>query len=395
MKTKEKNFLVIVLLLIFAIIVMMPVLVVASDSTTNVSSAEEFIDAVNNTTNNITLTADIDLTDAGVLDVSGRTINLNGHKIEANNFTLIFQGSNFTIKNGTLKSNPIREDQEYGSYALFIGDDVTTNVVIEDITAIGGINIYNSTNVVIKNSNVTGTNYYAIWCDEGGQATIKSGTYKTNGVAVIGMSAEEYETDLQIEGGTFITNGKPLVLQGNYNTPTISGGNFDVEIPAEYWAEGYELVNYGDGNYGVCNHSTTYLKNKISATCTSSGYTGDTYCSNCDLLIELGSVTSATGHISSEWKFDEEKHWQECTDCGDIISESEGAHIDEDGDGKCDICGYEKDKINTDNDIENNTTTNKKDNTPKTNAIESIYFILPIMVISTLGIVIAKKKRAK
>lgn len=44
------------------------------------------------------------------------------------------------------------------------------------------------------------------------------------------------------------------------------------------------------------NHTgETYLKNQSEATATSDGYTGDVYCSDCDALIEKGSVIPAKG----------------------------------------------------------------------------------------------------
>lgn len=388
MNTKEKNFLGI-LLIIFAIIIIMPLK--SSASNIDVSTKEEFIEAVTNSTDNINVIADIDLTNAGVLNITGRTINLNDNKIMANNFSLIFEGENFTIKNGTF-------DAKGGSYALFIGDEATNNVIIENITTIGGINIYNSSNVVIRNVNVKGTNYYAIWCDQGGQATVKSGNFTTDGVAVVGLSNPIYDTMLKIEGGTFNTNGKPLVLKegDKWGKPEISGGSFDVSVDEEYCAEGFEPVEY-DNSYGVCNHANTILKDMKEATCTSDGYTGDTYCSNCNKLMGNGEIisaighkmihydavpatcvnseiiehwncencnknfldeegnqeltslegSSALGHTPSEWKFDNESHWQECIieGCGVIIPESKTSHNNLGEDGECNICGYKPEGV--------------------------------------------------
>lgn len=389
MNTKEKNFWG-VLLIIFAIIIIMPLK--SSASSIDVSTKEEFIEAVTNSTDNINVIADIDLTNAGVLNVTGRTINLNGHTIMANNFSLIFEGENFTIKNGVF-------DAKGGAYGLFIGDEEGANsVTIENITTIGGINIYNSSNVIIRNVNVKGTNYYAIWCDQGGQATVKSGNFTTDGVAVVGLSNPIYDTMLKIEGGTFNTNGKPLVLKegDKWGKPEISGGSFDVSVDEEYCAEGFEPVEY-DNSYGVCNHANTILKDMKEATCTNDGYTGDTYCSNCNKLMGNGEIiseighkmihydavpatcvnseiiehwncencnknfldeegnqeltslegSSALGHTPSEWKFDNESHWQECIieGCGVIIPESKTSHNNLGEDGECNICGYKPEGV--------------------------------------------------
>ena len=261
-----------------------------TDGTISVATAEPFTDAVANASAPcIQLTADIDLTGAGVLNVSGRTIDLNGQKLSANNFSLIFEGINFTIKNGTL-------DSKGGAYALFIGDEGTTdNVVIDSVTLSGGVNVYNAHNVTLKNPTVTGTAYYAIGCDQHGQVTVESGSFQTNGVAVISMSATE--SALKIQNGSFQTNGKPLVLKDGdkYNKPVISGSTFDIAPDKEYYAENSELIKDENGQFIVCNHSHTELKNIKEATCTEKGYTGDTYCKDCGTLLESGSAIEATG----------------------------------------------------------------------------------------------------
>ena len=50
------------------------------------------------------------------------------------------------------------------------------------------------------------------------------------------------------------------------------------------------------------NHvGETYIKDEKSATCTEDGYTGDTYCSDCDALLEKGKAISATKHDWDNW----------------------------------------------------------------------------------------------
>ena len=45
-----------------------------------------------------------------------------------------------------------------------------------------------------------------------------------------------------------------------------------------------------------CTHASTTVKNKVAATCTTAGYTGDTYCTKCNTVIATGSSVAATGH---------------------------------------------------------------------------------------------------
>ena len=45
-----------------------------------------------------------------------------------------------------------------------------------------------------------------------------------------------------------------------------------------------------------CNHTNKVVKNVKAATCTEAGYTGDTYCADCNLLLASGTTTAALGH---------------------------------------------------------------------------------------------------
>lgn len=113
MNIKEKNFLR-SLLIILAFLTMISFS--SSVSAVDVSTADEFKTAVTNSATEINVIADIDLTNAGTLDVSGTTINLNGNTIFAKNYTLFLQGLNFTIKNGNFDSRG--GGSTAGSYGL-------------------------------------------------------------------------------------------------------------------------------------------------------------------------------------------------------------------------------------------------------------------------------------
>lgn len=47
---------------------------------------------------------------------------------------------------------------------------------------------------------------------------------------------------------------------------------------------------------GSCDHINTEVRNASMATCTADGYTGDTYCTDCDVTIKTGTTTPALGH---------------------------------------------------------------------------------------------------
>lgn len=50
------------------------------------------------------------------------------------------------------------------------------------------------------------------------------------------------------------------------------------------------------GEVDTTNHVHTTVKNRKEATCTQTGYTGDTYCKDCDKLLSTGKELAALGH---------------------------------------------------------------------------------------------------
>ena len=209
----------------------------------------------------VTLLQDLDLTNAGVIDVSGLTVDLGQKTIFNDNSTnaptMVMQGTDVILTNGTF-------DSKGSSYGLFIGDEgVTDSVLVTGITVDGGINVYNATDVTIEDTVVHGTNYYAVWCDENGHVTINSGSYDTQGIltnAVLGMS--KTDSSMQVYNGSFTVNENGrLVLEGStsdaFNDPVIYGGTFNVAVDQTYCAPGYTSVDRGDGTYTVTQVQTS------------------------------------------------------------------------------------------------------------------------------------------
>lgn len=339
MNTKEKCFLRILGIVVFLLLGIS--IKSYAQNGVDVLDVDGLKKALVETTGNINVMADMDLSGLGAIDVTGRTINLNQHTIKNDNMGVIFEGSNFTIKNGTFEVN-----KGTGAYALFIGDSLDSNhIVVEDLTLIGGINIFNATEVEIRNLTIEGIIYYAIWCDEHAQVTVKSGNFQSDGVAVLGMVESEKETKLVIEGGNYIAKeDQPMVL-ANRGIPEIAGGIFNMPVLEEYCRTGYEPVEIETG-YTACNHKETILKNKKEATCEEKGYTGDQYCKICNKLMQEGEVTEALGHKPSEWKQDAVEHWKECTQdgCESVIAGTKETH--KFVDGICTVCSYKQEKKN-------------------------------------------------
>lgn len=80
----------------------------------------------------------------------------------------------------------------------------------------------------------------------------------------------------------------------------------------------------------VCTHENTEVRDAKAPTCTEAGYTGDTYCKDCQALIEAGEVINPLGHALGEWKVIKEATKTEdglkertCTREGCIYKETE------------------------------------------------------------------------
>lgn len=89
----------------------------------------------------------------------------------------------------------------------------------------------------------------------------------------------------------------------------------------EYCTVCNKLVKSGE-EIAATGHVNTEVRNKKEANCTEDGYTGDTYCKDCGEKVADGEVIEAEGHSWSVYKYDEDGHWQVCSNC-DAKSEKE------------------------------------------------------------------------
>ncbi len=157
-------------------------------------------------------------------------------------------------------------------------------------------------------------------------------------VANVGNGGFSVNGDLKVQGA------KNVTVSNNSSTPTITGAVEFKKIKGNIlivnYGQGYTIVGTltydngtslgyttADGTEGteiasgtvpnttyrkiyleyVCTHENVILKNAKDATCTAEGYTGDTYCKDCDEKIADGKSIPMTAHTYKDGK---------CTACG-------------------------------------------------------------------------------
>ena len=129
-------------------------------------------------------------------------------------------------------------------------------------------------------------------------------------------------------------------IQGNRNVfidyPEYAWLIFDREVPSDMVTPSGEAAkgsttNPGGGNGGttnpgggsdtpVCTHNNTVIKNTVAASCFSNGYTGDTYCADCDKLISKGSaILAMNAHDFGDWELVNGSYVKHCSVCNESV----------------------------------------------------------------------------
>ena len=105
-------------------------------------------------------------------------------------------------------------------------------------------------------------------------------------------------------------------IQGNRNVfidyPELAWKVFGKEVPEDV------VLPSGGVTKEPCAHATTEMRNHKDASCGLTGYTGDTFCTECGDLVQVGKSISATGkHTFGDWQATADSLYEshKCTVC--------------------------------------------------------------------------------
>lgn len=114
-------------------------------------------------------------------------------------------------------------------------------------------------------------------------------TIMVDGTAIDGFHADtlEYEVESGKISADTIVNAGITILSVYEDVVRILTISEDSSTSKTYTVAFKEVV---------CMHSNTEIRNAVSAICTDAGYTGDTYCKDCEEQLNTGTVIAALGH---------------------------------------------------------------------------------------------------
>ena len=138
-----------------------------------------------------------------------------------------------------------------------------------------------------------GGSYITITASEGAQIKNILITYTSNmkggGNLTItgGTLANDADNTLTITANSGVSSVKITCAGTNKSSDRLYLTNIAVE---------YVSASSTTPDTPACTHTSTKVTGAVSATCTTAGYTGDTYCATCNELVKAGTAIPAKGH---------------------------------------------------------------------------------------------------
>ena len=207
--------------------------------------------------------------------------------------------------------------------AVYTGEAIEPQITVND----GKYRLVEGTDYTVSYQNNVNAGY--------GIAVIKGkNSYTGKYVSLFNIVAKQLDESATVEAESREYTGKPLTTDIAVTVdgkPLVYGLDFETEYTDNQNAGTAKVTITGKGNYTgsiestftiTKDHKNTVLKGKKAATCTTPGYTGDTYCKDCGKKLKTGKSVAKKSH-SYKWIVDKKatsaamgSRHGECTKCG-------------------------------------------------------------------------------
>ena len=261
-----------------------------------------------------------------------------------------------TVTNGTTSTYSTTAPKNAGTYKAKLTLGTGDNIVSIEIN----FTIEKATSPTIAGEEKSyaysaGSDGKAIGVDIAGKLPTDRGTTT---YAVAETDTEQFLSEVTVD-----TSGN-LTYKVNQVDSTKVGKTAVITVTASM--ENYENVEYTltisiTDTRSECDHTHTEIRNQREATCTQTGYTGDTYCTDCDKLLSTGKELAALGHDYKATVTKQPTTTEEgimtytCSKCGHSYTQPI-AKIKSDDSGKDNGSQNQKPQPDTDNGKDNGTS---------------------------------------
>ena len=201
------------------------------------------------------------------------------------------------------------------------GEEVVVKITLQDNPGITSAKLnvaYDSSIMTIKSVSV-GSAYSGAMTQS---QTLSANPYILNycdGLLTVDNTAEDFATITFVVAEDAATTAAKVTV--TYDQADVY--NFDEDDVV------FEVENATisvEGASTPCTHANTELKNFVAATCTTDGYAGDTYCTDCGEKVAQGTTIDALGHnyqvtsaaVAATCTAEGKTAVETCSRCGDV-----------------------------------------------------------------------------